>query len=635
MNCLSFGRLAAAGLLFGLAACGSDNSTVDIGGESTVSGVAAVGAPITGASVNLNCGGGTSRSAVTGSDGRWTITLPSGALPCSLLLSGGSIGGTANGDSFFSFVQGGGSAITINVTPLTALAVARAVQTATGQSLQTWSARPDLAGTLSQVAAAMSSAQTALLAALQTGGFSLPAGTFDVFGTPFTPVAGNPYDDLLEAYSQALAAAGSNYAAALAAFSAGGALPSVPTPPTEGDSVAYDGHTYRSADTNLDYRTDLCEGSISLTAFNLDNGGGFLLVRVGASQLANGSQDYDVAALNPGVGTPGPIAAGKVQLYLYFGSDNQTWTGDGAQGKVRIVFDGEVATAVASDILLRNGKRIGFDLRAAYVAPEACEQGSEAQQVVEQVKQLSGSYSLRANGGSCALPLGLTSSAFTGSLLIGEDGSLRIGNDADAGKSLAISPSDNGFGVVDPPNLHYQLGELEIRLLENPGSRNGVKVIEAKAANGCDAYLKVSSEAPATGDSGSGTPAALGDAEGASFTALGSARLYTASVLSFGQNQDGTLEFNTRLKTADGGSDFNNRLRIGNLPAVVGKHGCGLLRVQAVLGDSGVYTSGGNCVVEVMSVNYQSGQVEGRFAGRLEKSASEFIDITDGYFRKN
>ena len=76
MNCLSFGRLAAAGLLFGLAACGSDNSTVDIGGESTVSGVAAVGAPITGASVNLNCGGGTSRSAVTGSDGRWTITLP-------------------------------------------------------------------------------------------------------------------------------------------------------------------------------------------------------------------------------------------------------------------------------------------------------------------------------------------------------------------------------------------------------------------------------------------------------------------------------------------------------------------------------------------------------------------------------
>ncbi|WP_273455053.1 hypothetical protein [Nevskia ramosa] len=202
---------------------------------STVSGRAAIGAPITAAAISLRCGDGSTASASSGSDGAWTVQVPTTALPCAIQLSGGSVAAAANAETFYSLARGSSAAAIANITPLTDLALAQAVNTATGLALDAWFGGANLATQLPQVASGIDAAVAALRAALTTAGYTLPAADFDPVIAAIAPgTAGDAYDGLLDLYAQALSTASRSYAAARGDFTSGGALaaaPSTPPPP--------------------------------------------------------------------------------------------------------------------------------------------------------------------------------------------------------------------------------------------------------------------------------------------------------------------------------------------------------------------------------------------------------------------
>lgn len=224
-----------------LAACGGGSDYIQltpVTPSSTVSGVAATGLPISGGSVALRCGGGLTASAVSGADGRWSTSVPSAALPCAVRVSGGTVDGVANASVFYSLARAGsGTASTANLTPIGDLALAAAVNGATGGALESWFASATDAQR-QQVVDGLAAAIAALRGALVDAGYTLPAGEgFDPFVAAITAgSAEDLYDQLLEAYKQALAAADLAYEAARGDYTSGGGLPAAPSeqnPPDE------------------------------------------------------------------------------------------------------------------------------------------------------------------------------------------------------------------------------------------------------------------------------------------------------------------------------------------------------------------------------------------------------------------
>lgn len=196
-------RAAMAGVV-ALAAAGCSDTDGDgpDGGASGLTGTAAVGAPIVGGTVTAKCAGGQTFAATSTASGSYSIALPSSALPCALQISGGSIGGNPNTQSFHSFASRSGTA---NLSPLTDLAVALA----SGSSPAVWfnavsaANPPDLDELTPAVAK--------LLAKLKGAGYNVPANLNPVT-TAFTAMAGNVYDDLLEALADRLRQAETSYA---------------------------------------------------------------------------------------------------------------------------------------------------------------------------------------------------------------------------------------------------------------------------------------------------------------------------------------------------------------------------------------------------------------------------------------
>lgn len=204
------GRFAVAFYVVFLASCGGGGGgssstpppTSGSGTDTTISGVAAVGAPLVSASISLNCTGFSGSGGTTNNSGFWQAIVPTINLPCLVRASGGTVGvgGVANTQTLYSF---GGSASnpTINITPATMLALGRATATAIGSS--------DLAAvfngtysapTLSQLATATENETLTLQTAMTAAGYSWPvatSGTFNPFTSPFTPAPGNSYDDLI------------------------------------------------------------------------------------------------------------------------------------------------------------------------------------------------------------------------------------------------------------------------------------------------------------------------------------------------------------------------------------------------------------------------------------------------------
>ncbi|PTU33214.1 hypothetical protein [Stenotrophobium rhamnosiphilum] len=208
-----------------LAGCNINDNGVDSAVSSTtVSGVAATGAPIFGGNVNLRCGNGVTANAITSSNGQWSTSVPADSLPCYVKVSGGTPAGT-----FYSIAQtpsGSATTSTANITPLSDLIVAAVVNSAGGgEALDVWFANnsPELR---QQVANGIAAAVAQLRTALADAGYDLPPGSFDPLTSAI--VAGGAedlYDLILEAYKQALADAGSSYEDARDDYVDGAGLP--------------------------------------------------------------------------------------------------------------------------------------------------------------------------------------------------------------------------------------------------------------------------------------------------------------------------------------------------------------------------------------------------------------------------
>lgn len=219
-------RLALCALVAGaLTACGGgggDDSAT--GGSSlpsltTATGVAAVGAPINGGSVELKCASGATASVTTDASGVWTASLKATDYPCVTRVTGGQANGQALSSPLHSVVSGAG---TSNITPLTDLIVG----ILSGQNPAAWYASAG-AGTLGGAitSGTLSAAQGKLKAMLATlpGKPALPDG-FDPVTTAFHAKKGDAADDLLESYGAALTAAGLTQAEAATHAAAGQAL---------------------------------------------------------------------------------------------------------------------------------------------------------------------------------------------------------------------------------------------------------------------------------------------------------------------------------------------------------------------------------------------------------------------------
>lgn len=235
------GPLAAA--VFGLLLQGcwindGPTTTGTTAPSSTVSGVAATGAAIGGGAVTLHCGDGTDYSATTDMSGHWSTRVPTAALPCAVQVTGGMVNGIANTQVFYSLARtGSGTASTSNITPLTDLALAAAVNSAVGDNLDTWYGSGQLR--LADVTAGLNVAIGALRTALTDAGYSLPTTAFDPFNAAIAAAGeSDPYDLLLEAYKQALTG---TYADARDNYVAGTLLPPPSqTPATPDTTLASD-----------------------------------------------------------------------------------------------------------------------------------------------------------------------------------------------------------------------------------------------------------------------------------------------------------------------------------------------------------------------------------------------------------
>ncbi|RYX90106.1 MAG: hypothetical protein EOO28_30675 [Comamonadaceae bacterium] len=224
-----------------LAGCGGDSAPAATGASSTISsfdftGTAAVGMPVSGGRVSARCADGitypVSGTVLTNASGTFALSVPAAALPCALQLAGGTPNVT-----LYSFVATGSSS-TINITPLTDIVTALALRNGASQSdIDLWFTSGLTPAGLRAAAAALPDATGQLTIALQqpSSNYGVTViGGFDPFTTAFSPVAGNAYDDLLEAVQRALNAQGSSFTALRNNFAAAGsaALP----PPTPAQS---------------------------------------------------------------------------------------------------------------------------------------------------------------------------------------------------------------------------------------------------------------------------------------------------------------------------------------------------------------------------------------------------------------
>jgi hypothetical protein len=204
-------RLATLSLALGIAACGSTDDS------SSLSGTAATGAPIVNGSVSVVCKSGPELSATTSATGTWSVTLSTQTLPCKVRVTGGQIDGVPNTEDYHSVAAELG---TVNITPLTDLAVARLAQ----EDPATWFGKRG-AEAFSTIDA--SKVAEAVSAVVESLGLATYLGGDNPLKTAFTAKvqATDRIDLALEALKQAgahgtirAAAIGQDFAAAAASF---------------------------------------------------------------------------------------------------------------------------------------------------------------------------------------------------------------------------------------------------------------------------------------------------------------------------------------------------------------------------------------------------------------------------------
>ena len=203
--------------------------------KTTLSGTAATGAAMAGATVRVKCVAGTGTATATAT-GAYTLELSDATLPC--VVSATSSDGATVLHSLAN--PAGGTTQTININPLTELLVARVASSTTATTPASFYSGFGAATAGSVTAASITSAATSVVATLKTGGVD-----FSAIGNPITAplvvatgtTAGNAYDQALDALGTKLRTAGTTVAqlatqvAAAAAPAASGASTVVGLPP--------------------------------------------------------------------------------------------------------------------------------------------------------------------------------------------------------------------------------------------------------------------------------------------------------------------------------------------------------------------------------------------------------------------
>ncbi|MDM0019326.1 hypothetical protein [Variovorax saccharolyticus] len=196
---------------------------------TTVTGVAAVGAPISGGTVELKCASGATASATTDTDGVWTASLKSTDYPCAARVTGTQ--SIVNYASVLNFASAPSQTVlhsvvaapgTTNITPLTDLIVG----ILSGQVPATWfasSTNGALTSLITSTALADALAKFKLTLATLPGRLALPDG-FDPLTSQFSATKGDAGDDLIESYRAALQGAGLSQTEAATRAAAGQAL---------------------------------------------------------------------------------------------------------------------------------------------------------------------------------------------------------------------------------------------------------------------------------------------------------------------------------------------------------------------------------------------------------------------------
>ncbi len=166
---------------------GSDPQSTSI----TLSGTAATGAAIVGGQVDVKCAAG-SGSATTLADGTYSVTVSGATLPCVLRVTSGST-------VLYSLAEeGSGSTVHANITPFSHMVTAKAV----GGDLDAFYTSFDVSDQAKLDSATVASAITAVTETLS--GTATFAGVNPITGSF---VVGDAFDQQLDAFQAALAAA--------------------------------------------------------------------------------------------------------------------------------------------------------------------------------------------------------------------------------------------------------------------------------------------------------------------------------------------------------------------------------------------------------------------------------------------
>lgn len=203
-------------LALAITGCGSDSSPAP---AAALTGTAATGAAIANATVAVRCATGSSITTSTDATGVYTVTIDEmntagAAVPCGLQIT------LPDSSTLYSLASANGIA---NITPLTNLAVAAAVNAAAGVSPDDWFGNTSLTlPTAQQIADAQDALEAALLSA--TGESTVP---FDIFTTAFAAGTTDAYDVWLDDLNAALADAGTSYASLVTAFIGSGSFGSI------------------------------------------------------------------------------------------------------------------------------------------------------------------------------------------------------------------------------------------------------------------------------------------------------------------------------------------------------------------------------------------------------------------------
>jgi len=219
MNSPFFRSLVSAAVLVTLAACGGGggtstttppiNETPKSPAEPAkvqVTGVAATGAPVQNGNVTIQCASGASLSTTTDANGAFSATVDNQTFPCLVTVSGGNL---PEGLSLYSLAL---SASNVNVTPLTGLVLASALNAA--PSTLAASSLTDAA------AAALETGLANVNASLAASGYKAISG--NPLTDAFQPVAGDVHDDLISQLLRSLKDENQSYAQLLVDVAAAG-----------------------------------------------------------------------------------------------------------------------------------------------------------------------------------------------------------------------------------------------------------------------------------------------------------------------------------------------------------------------------------------------------------------------------